>query len=227
MEEVKKEVKDLRSFSLWNSVLTWIMLFIIGIVVSIDSPREKSGIDFDNHEISVYSSNLHDKYIRSKANLVDSINKYIITIAPTSTLNGSEVLKGCEEYNVDICFALAQGQLESHFATKGVASKTNSVWNVFSYDNLKAEDIIKNGRGYKHPDYSIIPYLELLCEKYLVDGKTEMDLLDNFINVNGERYASNPNYETQLYGIYIKVNEIVNIEQAYQEYKKYKILTSV
>lgn len=225
MEEIRNEVSNLRSFSIWNSIFTWILLIIIAIIIS-TGPNPKS-IEYDNHSLSVYSSNLQDKYIRSKANLVDSINKYIITIAPTATLNGSEVLRGCEEYNIDICFALAQGQLESHFATKGVAAKTNSVWNVFSYDNLKADDIIKNGKGYKHPDYSIQPYMELLSEKYLIDGKTEMDLLDNFVNVNGDRYASNPNYEKQLYGIYVKVNEVVNIEASYQEYKKYKILTDV
>jgi flagellum-specific peptidoglycan hydrolase FlgJ len=227
MEEVMKDLKDLKCYVTWNSICTWIVVFIMTIIIVVDSPSKKEHDNYDNHAISVYSSNLQDKYIRSKANLVDSINKYIITIAPTATLNGSEVLKGCEEYNIDICFALAQGQLESHFATKGVAAKTNSVWNVFSYDNLKADDIIKNGKGYKHPDYSIQPYMELLSEKYLIDGKTEMDLLDNFVNLNGERYASNPNYEKQLYGIYVKVNEVVNIEAAYQEYKKYKILTDV
>jgi hypothetical protein len=223
MEEIKNEVSNLKSFSIWNSIFTWLLLIIITTVIATE--RDAKPIEYGNHSLSVYSSDLQDKYIRSKANLVDSINKYIITVAPTATLNGSELLRGCEDYNIDICFALAQGQLESHFATKGVAAKTNSVWNVFSYDNLEANDIIKNGKGYKHPDYSIQPYMKLLSEKYLIDGKTEMDLLDNFVNVNGDRYASNPNYEKQLYGIYIKVNDVVNIEHAYQEYKKYKILT--
>ena len=45
--------------------------------------------------------------------------------------NGAKILIDvCQKYGLSIKFVLAQGQLESHFGTKGLARKTNSIFNV-------------------------------------------------------------------------------------------------
>ena len=89
----------------------------------------------------------------------------------------------------------AQGQLESHFGTEGIAAKTNMVWNVGAFDNKSAEDIINDknkNTAISHPDKSIEPYIRLLYSTYLVDGKTEKDMFIKYVDKNGKRYASNP-----------------------------------
>lgn len=155
--------------------------------------------------------------------LVEATDKYIQTVGPGSCLNGITLVEACEKYNVDLKFALAQGHIESHFGTKGVAAKTNSVFNVMSFDGLSAEQIIRSGKGYSHPDHSVEPYLKLLTTKYLVN-KTEEDMFVKFENVSGQRYASDKNYERKLLEKYENIDSISNITNIYNEYKKYKII---
>lgn len=156
-----------------------------------------------------------------KYELIETVDSYIQYVAPGSCLNGIVLVESCELYGVDLKFALAQGHIESHFGTKGIASKTNSVFNVGSWDGLSAKQINKSGKGYSHPDKSVIPYLAKLKNDYLV-GKSEKDLFKKFVNVRGERYASNPNYEHQLKRIYDNIDSIYNISDIYNRYKQYK-----
>lgn len=138
---------------------------------------------------------------------VAAADNYINNITTKSELDINMVLYNCLDRDIDFIFVLAQAQLESHFGTAGVAAKTNSVWNVNSWDGHSAEYIINNGRGYDHPNQSIIPYMDLLQNKYLVDGRTEMDMMDNFVNIYGQRYASDKNYEQRLKRIYKKISD--------------------
>ena len=167
-------------------------------------------------------------YQGAKDDLVDIVDHYIDSIAPGSCLNGIRLVEVCEEYDFDIKFALAQGQLESHFGTEGVAAKTNMVWNVGAYDNKSAEDIINDknkNTAPSHPDESIEPYIKLLYANYLVNGKTEKDMFDNYVDAAGKRYASNVNYEKILYGIYERIGKETKIDQAIADFKRYKTLS--
>ena len=125
-----------------------------------------------NGEVMRSRNELH--YYGLKDQLVDAADTYIQKVGKGSCLNAITLIEACEEYNVDLKFALAQGHIESHFGTKGIAAKTNSIFNVMSFDGLSAEQIIRSGKGYSHPDHSVVPYMKLLNEKYLVD-KTEED----------------------------------------------------
>lgn len=225
-EDFNNMVADNKTLKVYNIIYMVFILVLVGIGVFFSRVDNHILQEPEDYVIEVYSNKMQDNYIRSRANLIDSIDKYIITVAPSSTLNGSKILEVCDGTYIDIKFVLAQGQLESHFGTKGLASRTNSVFNVWAWDGVPESHINDKGK-YKHPDFSVEPYINLLKTSYLVDGKTEMDLLDNFVNCRGERYASNPNYEKQLLDIYSKVNSVVNIDMAYQEYNKYKILSGV
>lgn len=175
-----------------------------------------------NGEIVRSRNELHFQGLKDQ--LVTAVDQYIQTIGPGSCVNALVLVDMCDKYNLDLKFVLSQGHIESHFGTKGIAAKTNSVFNVMSFDGLSAKDILSSGKGYSHPDHSIEPYMKLLTTKYLVD-KTEMDLFVEFVNMHGERYASNKNYETQMLGIYEKIDSIVPITPIIKEYNKYKILT--
>lgn len=159
---------------------------------------------------------------RAKCNLIDAVQSYIDSIAPMSGLEAIVLVDKCIEYNIDICFVLAQGQKESHFGTQGLARKTNSVWNVFAYDGLDHDKICSKGK-YKTANTSIEPYLELLQNRYLKD-KTEYDLLDKFVDKDGNRYASASNYESDLRNIYERIKNNTMIDVHSQEMKKYHML---
>ena len=148
--------------------------------------------DFEIDQLKEYEL----KYWETKAQLVDEVQNYINTVAPTSNLRACILVDACEKYNIEVKFALAQGEIESHFGTKGLASKTNSVWNVGAYDDHFYSKIMGTYK-YSHPNESIEPYLKLLYEKYLTN-EVEEGLLRNFVDHNGNRFASDKNYEERL-----------------------------
>lgn len=155
--------------------------------------------------------------------IVTEIDEYIDSIAPDSGLNGIKLFDLCDKYDVDIRFAMAQAEAESHFGTKGIAAKTNMVWNVGAFDNKSADQIIKEKNGNtsaSHPDMSIEPYLILLTTRYFVDGKNELDMFEKFVDANGKRYASNPNYENMVQEIYERIDKETNLESLLKEYRK-------
>ena len=167
----------------------------------------------NNNEINIieYSDSV-------KTQLITEVDTYINTIAPSSKLDGEIVVDKCCEYNVDIAFVLAQGQIESHFGTTGTARKTNSVFNVGAYDGYSAAKQRANGFGFSHPNESVEPYLILLTNKYLVNGKTINDLMVSYINYLSMRYASDTRYEYMLRSVYNKINSKTNINSLYNEY---------
>jgi hypothetical protein len=171
-----------------------------------------------------YAERLESKYYAAREALVIEVENYIKEYAPSSALSALALVNLCGEYGVDIRLPLAQGHVESHFGTKGTASKTNSVWNVGAFDGYSAAKQIRKGYGFKHPDYSIEPYLKLLTTRYLIEGKTEEELLDNFVDLNGNRYASCKEYESKLR---CKWNKMVSISEKYDLYKMYKLQLGV
>jgi flagellum-specific peptidoglycan hydrolase FlgJ len=159
-----------------------------------------------------------------KDGIVTEIENYIDSIAPDSGLNPIRLFELCDKYGVDVRFAMAQAEAESHFGTKGMAAKTNIVWNVKTYDGDTLEDIKKRGAHFKHPDESIEPYLLLLVNNYFVDGKTEEDMFINFVNKDGKRYASNPKYESMVLNIYNRINNETKLKNLLKEYRRYKMI---
>ena len=149
-----------------------------------------------------------------KSALVNEVQNYITSVAPNSNLRGYAIVEECEKYNVDICFVLAQGEIESHFGTKGIASKLNCVFNVGIYDNKTTEEVELKYR-FDCPNESISPYLNLLNERYLVN-KTEQDLMKKFVDINNKRYASDTDYETKISSKYKLIVENTKISEYYE-----------
>lgn len=164
------------------------------------------------------------KYWESKSHLVDEVSNYIYKVAPTSNLSGVILVDECEKFGVDIKFVLAQGELESHFGTKGLGAKTNSVWNVGAFDSLSYSEIHEK-HIFSNPNASIEKYLELITTNYLYGNKTEINLLSNFVDKNGRRYASVPSYETSLSHIYDVIQTTTAIDSL-QEVLRYWTIQS-
>lgn len=161
------------------------------------------------------------KYWGYKLDLVDEVQAYIDLTAPTSNLRAYALVEECEKYKVDICFALTQGEIESHFGTKGLGSKINNVFNVGVFDGKSLSEIDKKYRP-DHPNESISLYLQLLTTNYLVE-KTEEDLMKNYVDKNGNRYASNPDYESMFSAKYKYIVDNTKIQEKYAIMQSYAI----
>lgn len=163
-------------------------------------------------------------YDSIKYELVKEVDRYIGEATQyTASINGIVIVDKCLEHGIDICFVLAQGEQESHFGTQGLARKTNSVFNVFAFDGHSYNEINSNGK-YKHPNDCVEPYLKLLERDYLVDGKTEYDLLKEYVNKNGARYASADTYENSLVNKMQKIKDSTKIDMMYQQLKRQQLI---
>lgn len=206
-----------------------ILIFIILLVSAIVNCYIYIGkilsnrIENNNYSCRVYRDKIELKYQQSKSQVVDEIDKYIKQVAPTSSLNAIALFELCETYDIDIKFALAQGHIESHFGTKGMARKTNSVFNVFAFDGQEYHKISRKGK-YDHPDYSIEPYLKLLVNDYIIDNQTEYDLMTKFVNKDGKRYASDPLYENKLSKKFEYISNNTIIDSLMSNYNMYKTI---
>lgn len=161
-------------------------------------------------------------YSETKCKLVKEVQTYIDRVASTSNLKGYAIVDECEKYGINICFVLAQGEIESHFGTKGLGGKFNNVFNINVHDKVKGESDMNKKYIYKYPNESIKPYLKLLVDNYLVD-KLETDLLNKYVNKNGLRYATDPDYEAKLRGKYNFIVENTNISQLQAQLRNYAI----
>ena len=140
-----------------------------------------------------------------RSELVRQTNAYISQKFPKSKLTGEALVMACEKHDFDICFALAQAEIESGLGTAGKARRTNSPWNVGAWDGRSVQTMNKLGYGYSHPDQSIEPYIELVKTKYLGNKRTIDDLMVRYTTISGKRYAADPNYERSLRSTYHRI----------------------
>lgn len=221
MEEKKTFIEKNKTFIV-RTIIVCVCVLACAIVYSVFQ-RQYEKWQLMNYPFEVMKHEAELSYNKYKSDLVAEVKAYIDSVAPTSSLNGYAVVDYCEKYDLDIKFVLAQGQLESHFGTTGMAIKTNSVFNVGAYDKLTIEEI--NGKfKYKHPDYSIEPYMKLLYRDYIYGSKTELDLMAKYVNKAGKRYSSNMNYEKDMLNLYAKIGKETNISNLQGEVRRYKII---
>lgn len=161
-------------------------------------------------------------YLEAKTTLTREVQAYIDKVAPTSNVRGYAVVDECEKYGVDICFVLAQAEIESHFGTKGLGSKFNNVFNIDVHDKVKGKKDMNKKYIYQYPNESIEPYLQLLTTKYLVN-KLESDLLVKYVDINGSRYATDVDYEAKLRSKHNSIVDNTNIVQLQGMVRNYAI----
>ena len=197
-------------------IVSIVVLAAVLTLVTITSNKRISKLE-DHHNPVEYSYALDCireaelKYWETKSKLTDEVQQYILSIAPTSNLRGYAIVEECERYNIDIIFTLVQGEIESHFGTKGLGAKINNVFNVGVFDNKTIAEIDKKYKP-EHPNASIKLYLDLLTDSYLV-GKDEFELMNKYVDKNGKRYASNPDYEEMFKYKYNTIENSTNIKQ--------------
>jgi len=218
--KVVKQTKNLQTKSgQFKKFFLINLLFLISFMFSFNPGEtplnaQSYGSDFSN-QMYVYS--VRD---RGRMELINEVKLYMHQIAPDSQLDPEFLVLKCLEYNMDISFVIAQGILESHLGTRGMATQTNSVWNIGTYDNGEIK------YRYSSVNESIEPYLKLLKDKYLINISVKGDTIykdlnhllqdRGYKNLKGERYATASSYENSLRKIMIQINMDTNI-QMYQQ----------
>ena len=170
-------------------------------------------------------SNLEEielSYWNCKYEIIEDMNSFVQSKVENTNMSSLMLLNLCDKYNIDVRLPLSQGLIESHYGTKGLAFKTNSIFNMGAYDGWKYDKILGIYK-YTHPNMSIEPYLKSLSNNYLTEGKTEADLLKNFVNSNGSRYASYKGYESELRLTWGEINSTTRLDSLLQEYNYYKL----
>lgn len=204
-----------------NSIINSICLVIVAIFAilaftwSVPKHEEQTGYD----TATEYIRELQTSYQGVKSDLVDLTQHYIDSVAPNSGLRALILVENCEKYGIPITFTLAQGEIESHFGTTGLAYRTNSVWNVGAFDNYSYNEI---QHKFNNPNDSVVPYLGLLVNNYL-PNKTVEDLFDSFTDINGNRYASDKYYETKLKEKVKYITDNYQIDELQSRLNYYKI----
>ena len=190
--------KSLKNY--YYSISSILLLISLWQIFSwIDDYRDERVNLTNNYVQDLYIQKMSLSYYSSKERLVNALDNYINEVAPHSAMNSLTFVNYCEEYDIDVFFVISQCQVESKFATVGLGGKTYSAFNIKAYDGKGDKYMDK----YKHPDLSIEPYMRVLRETYLVNDVTEFNLMEkeNYVNVNGKRYATDEQYENKLRSI--------------------------
>ena len=131
------------------------------------------------------------KYVEAKQtynSLIREVDTYIKSKSDAD-ISAELLVHYCLKDSVPIILALAQGQLESGLGSAGRATKTKSIWNVGAWDGHTH----KTSTNYSSFNESIPAYTSLIHRRY-----RDADPYKNFIDYNGNRYASDLTYEYKL-----------------------------
>lgn len=113
------------------------------------------------------------------------------------------------KHDIDICFMMAQTQIETNFGTEG-AGRESSRRSLFGVSIRK----------YKDYESAISDYCSLLKRSYLVKGRTEQHLMNRYVTKGGSRYATNPSYEVELKRVYRSIVAQTRISELQTQYNE-------
>ena len=165
----------------------------------------------ENSNLEIINDSINKKELLKenlKNDLTSEVSTYILNNSKHTdklfvTEISEHIVNKALDNHIDICFILAQGHLETAFGSYGIGKSKKSIFGVYKHYESYIECI----------DY----YVYLLCNSYLVN-KTEKQLMNNYINKNGYRYAEDKNYEYKLKNYYSKVNNSTSISELQSKY---------
>lgn len=213
--EAKKLLKKLKVIA--YSILAIVVVGILLSGIYLSSYKSKSEKYYYDYRVDMELS-----YWVYKSAIVDEVELFMTNKVKRHNISALVLLNECDRYDIDIRLPLCQGLIESHYGTAGLASHTNSIFNMGAFDGNKLDQILGIYK-YTHPNQSIGPYLRLLRNSYLGNSKTEKDLLKNFVNLSDKRYATYERYEEELNIVWEEINTTTKLDSLLTEYRYLKV----
>ena len=163
---------------------------------------------YDVNNINIETP-INKEYDSTYAAVLKATANYINKQAPKAHNDLPKyLLDAALEYDIDLCFMMAQTQLETNFGTLG-AGREKSRRSLFGVYTKK----------YTSYEYAIDDWCNLLHKSYLGKGRTEEHLMNSYTSHSGKRYAENPSYEISLKSTYKSIVKSTGLKQMQTELK--------
>lgn len=164
---------------------------------------------YDVNDINIETPVINKEYDSTYAAVLKATANYINKQAPKAHNDLPKyLLDAALEYDIDLCFMMAQTQLETNFGTLG-AGREKSRRSLFGVYTKK----------YTSYEYAIDDWCNLLHKSYLGKGRTEEHLMNSYTSHSGKRYAKNPSYEISLKSTYKSIVKSTGLKQMQTELK--------
>lgn len=182
-------------------VTTFILLFIFPLMLSSADNFSKNVVTNYTPPQSVVVKSVKEEIHKQ---LVENVSNYIAMKFDQNKSMATLFVEHGLSNDIDICFMLAQAEIETCFGKYGIGKTKKSMFGVQT--------------RYSTYDNCIMEYCKLLKKSYLINGKTEHHLMKNYVNRNGHRYASSLRYESDLTKKYIEICRTTNIDNLQKKY---------